>query len=93
MGEAIGKFEQPILFAILRLGAGAPTVAIRQEIESRAGRTVSPGAVYTALDRLEMRGFLSSHLGDSTPAPGGKRKRLYALEPAGARALSRSFTS
>ncbi len=34
---------------------------------------------------------MQSRLGEPTPARGGKRKRLYTIEPAGARALTRSY--
>ena len=91
MGESIGEFEQLILFAVIRLDAAASAVTVRQEIEARTGRTISSGALYTALDRMETRGFLSSRLGEPTPERGGKRKRLYTIEPAGARALTRSY--
>jgi PadR family transcriptional regulator, regulatory protein PadR len=91
MGESVGDFEQLILFAVVRLGAGATAVTIRQEIETRTSRTISSGALYTALDRLEARGFVQSRLGEPTAARGGKRKRHYAIEPVGARALTRSY--
>ena len=91
MGESVGEFEQLILFAVVRLDADATAVTIREEIETRTTRTISSGALYTALDRLEGRGFVSSRLGEPTAARGGKRKRHYTLEPAGARALSRSY--
>jgi PadR family transcriptional regulator PadR len=93
VSTSIGDFEQLILLALVRLGQDAYGVTIRQEIESRAARTVSPGALYTALDRLEKRGFVSSRLGDPTPERGGKRKRLYTLQPAGERALARIHES
>ena len=93
MADTIGDFEQRILFAMLRLGHDAYGVTIRREIETRTGRSVSPGALYTALDRLETRGFVSSRLGDPTPERGGKRKRMYTLRPAGERALARVFES
>jgi DNA-binding PadR family transcriptional regulator len=93
MPKTIGDFEQLILFALVRLGADVHGVPIRREIEERAGRAVSPGALYTALDRLEKRGLVSSRLGDPTPERGGKRKRLYTLQPAGERALARVFES
>jgi PadR family transcriptional regulator, regulatory protein PadR len=89
VSTSIGDFEQLILLALVRLGEDAYGVSIRQEIESRAVRTVSPGALYTALDRLEKRGFVTSRLGEPTPERGGKRKRLYTLQPAGERALAR----
>jgi PadR family transcriptional regulator PadR len=84
MGRGIGQFEHLLLIAVLRLGPdGAYGAGIRTELEAKTGRTVSPGAIYTALDRLESRGLVASWLGDATPQRGGKRKRHYRLEPAG----------
>ena len=91
MGDSVGEFEQLILFALVRFGTEASAVAIRQQIEARTRRAISPGALYTALDRLEARGLLTSRLGEPTPERGGKRKRLYTIEPAGARALTRTY--
>jgi PadR family transcriptional regulator, regulatory protein PadR len=91
MGESIGEFEQLILFAVVRLDADATAVTIRREIETRTSRTISSGALYTALDRLEARGLVQSRFGEPTAARGGKRKRLYTIEPAGARSLTRSY--
>jgi DNA-binding PadR family transcriptional regulator len=93
MPQIIGDFEQRILFALVHLGSDAYGVTIRDEIEARTGRTVSAGALYTALDRLEKRGLVSSRLGDSTPQRGGKRKRLYTVEAAGERALAEIYES
>jgi len=93
MPHVIGDFEQLILFALIRLGDDAYGVTIRLQIESRTGRAVSQGALYTALDRLERRGLVTSRLGDPTPQRGGKRKRLYTLQPAGERALARIYES
>jgi DNA-binding PadR family transcriptional regulator len=93
MPHIIGDFEQRILFALLRLGADAYGVTIREEIEARTGRAVSAGALYTALDRLEKRGLVASRLGEPTPERGGKRKRLYTVQPAGERALAHVYES
>lgn len=93
MSETIGDFEQRILLALLRLGSDAYGVTIRGDIETRTGRTVSPGALYTALTRMEKRGLVSSRLGEPTPERGGKRKRLYTVQPAGERALARVYES
>jgi DNA-binding PadR family transcriptional regulator len=93
MAQTIGDFEQLILFALVRLGTDAYGVTVRREIEERTGRAISPGALYTALDRLERRGMVSSRLGESTPERGGKRKRLYTLQPAGEQALARVYES
>jgi DNA-binding PadR family transcriptional regulator len=85
-----GEFEQTLLYIVLHLqhaGEEANGPAIRQTIEARTGRVISPGAIYTALNRLESRGFVRSALGDPTPERGGKRKRVYRLRPAGETAL------
>jgi DNA-binding PadR family transcriptional regulator len=86
-----GEFEVLVLFAVLKLEReGAYGVTIREEIETRTGRSVSTGAVYTALERLSERSFVSSEVGEPTAERGGRRKRLYHLEPAGVDALSES---
>jgi DNA-binding PadR family transcriptional regulator len=89
--RSLGDFEQLLLFAILRLRDGAYGVTIRQEIEERAGRFVSAGAMYTALDRLESKGLIASRIDEATPARGGRRKKYYRLEPSGADALRRAY--
>ena len=93
MTHTIGAFEQQILFALMHLGADAYGLTIREQIEARTGRPISAGALYTALDRLEKRGMVSSRLGDPTPQRGGKRKRLYTVESAGERALTQAYES
>ena len=90
MKRHLGEFEQTLLYAVLHLqnaGEGACGPTIRRTIEDRTSRALSPGAIYTAMDRLERRGFVSSRLGEPTPERGGKRKRYYRLRPAGATAL------
>ncbi len=65
-------------------------VTIRLEIEHRTGRTVSIGAVYATLRRLEDKGFVLSALGEPTASRGGRAKRYFELAPLGGRALGRS---
>ena len=48
---------------------------------------VSVPTVYSALDRLESKGLVSSQLGEPTAQRGGRAKRLFCVEPAGVRAL------
>jgi len=91
MMRSLGEFEQLLLFAVLRLGDDAYGARIRQEIEERTGRSVSAGAVYTGLDRLEQRGLVASREGEATPVRGGRRKRYYRLEPRGAASLSETW--
>jgi len=86
----LGEFEQLILFSVLELGDGAYGVAIRETIEDRTGRTVSSGAIYTALGRLEDRGMVRSRTGEPDGTAGRPRK-YYLLRREGARALKESY--
>lgn len=90
MSEHLGEFEQVVLLAILRLGEGAYGVPIRHEIQRRASRQVSVGALYSTLDRLESKGYLHSWFADATPQRGGRSKRYFRLLPDGVEALARS---
>ncbi len=88
--DNLGEFEQIALLALIRLRANAYGASIRQEIAERTGRDVSVGAVYTTLERLERKGFVSSARGAPTPERGGRAKRYYKIEAPGERALQRS---
>lgn len=90
MSSSLGDLEQLVLLATLRLGDGAYGVTIRDEIDQRAGRQVTLGSIYKALERLEKKGLLGSRMGEPEPVRGGRRRRLYRLHPAGQAALDRS---
>jgi len=83
----MGEFEQLVLLAILRLDGEAYGMGVRAEIEKRTGREVSYGAVYTALDRLEAKGFVAYHMGEPTPERGGRARKYFRVLPAGRDAL------
>jgi PadR family transcriptional regulator PadR len=85
-----GEFEQVVLLAVARLKDEAYGMAIREEIAERTGRDVGIGSVYSALDRMEAKGMVSSSLGAPTPERGGRAKRYYRLEPEGVSALNRA---
>jgi len=90
MSRALGEFEQLILFALVELGDDGYGASIGRTIERRTGRQVSAGAVYTALDRLTTRAMVRAEVGEPTAERGGRRRKYYRLEPAGAVALRRS---
>ena len=87
----IGQFEQLVLTAILALGERAYGVTIHDSAGRLAApKTISLGAIYATLDRLEEKGFIESWLSDPTPERGGRSKRHYRLQAAGERALRES---
>ena len=87
----VGQFEQFVLTAVMALRDQAYGVTIHAKVEEFISpRTVSLGAVYATLDRLEDKGFVASWLSDPTPERGGRAKRHYKLEAPGERALHES---
>ncbi len=85
--QNLGELEQILLLTLLRLGGDAYGAAIRQEILERTGRSITPGAIYPTLDRLERRGLLRSRLGGATAERGGRARRYFKITAAGVREI------
>ena len=86
--KRLGQFEREILLAIAHLSGRGYGVTIAKEVERITGRSVSLGAVYATVDRLQKKRMISSELGEATPERGGKPKRYYRVEAPGERALA-----
>jgi PadR family transcriptional regulator, regulatory protein PadR len=86
----LGEFEYLLISAAATLGDNAYGVTIREEIERTTGRQCSLGALYTTIDRLEKKGFLSTWMGDATPERGGRSKRMVRVSAKGVQA-AKSF--
>jgi DNA-binding PadR family transcriptional regulator len=84
----LGHFEQKLILVLASSDEDATGPTLAGELERRTGKRPSPGAVYTALDRLGSRGLVRSRLGDPLPQRGGKARRHYRLTAAG-RAVAR----
>jgi PadR family transcriptional regulator, regulatory protein PadR len=78
------------LLAIIHLEDDAYGVLIRREIEKRTKRQIAVGALYTALDRLERKGYVKSTMSEPTARRGGRAKRHFRVTPAGHGALRQS---
>ena len=87
MNATLGEFELTILLSVVRLGADAYGARIRRDASARARREYVVGAVYSTLQRLEDKGFVSSVMSDPTPVRGGRAKRCFRLTVPGERAL------
>ena len=79
----LGEFEYLVLTAAVQLDEDAYGAAIRREIEAATERRCSIGALYTTLDRLEIKGFVKTWMGDSTPQRGGRAKRMVSRNSEG----------
>ncbi len=89
-GDFLGEFEVLVLAALQRLGADAYAVTIKNDIESRAKRPASLGAIHASLGRLGDKGFVVFRVSDPLPVQGGRSRKFSRITPAGLRALRRS---
>ncbi len=86
-GTYLGELEELVLLHVGILHPEAYGVAVMDEIEKQAGRSLNISAVHSVLTRLEEKGYLKSKMSDPTEERGGRRKRIFLLTAAGKRAL------
>ena len=83
----LGEFEEIVLLTVAVLDGNAYGISIKDDIEERLNRKVSVGAMRTALNRLEKKGFVESYFGEATKTRGGKRKRYFVITSFGRKAI------
>lgn len=83
----LGEFEEIVMLTVGVLNNVAYSVAIKNEIESRLSRTVSMGALHTALKRLVDKGYLKSFAGEATQERAGRPKRYFEISALGKKAI------
>ena len=81
------------MLAVARLGDGAYGMTVRRALEERTGRSVSLGAVYSTLDRLETKGYVSSSESSGGAEREGRARRFFKLTPAGLKALNEGIAA
>lgn len=89
-GTNLGEFQEIVLLTILILDDEAYGLKIQQEMSDRLNRTLSRGALHSALSRLTEKGFIKSTVGGATAERGGRRKRFYFLTNSGKAALKQT---
>lgn len=85
-----GEFEQVVLLAVARMRGKGYGTSLRREIERNTERSVSIGAIYATLERLEEKRYVTSREGESIPERGGRARRHFSITRAGVEALLRS---
>ena len=83
----LGEFEELVLLAVAVLTPEAYSVVVADELERQTDKSVTTGAVHAALQRLENKGLVASHMGEATAERGGRRKRLFVVTASGSRVL------
>ncbi|HEY5825251.1 MAG TPA: helix-turn-helix transcriptional regulator [Cyclobacteriaceae bacterium] len=89
----LGEFEEVVMLTVGILNNAAYSVAIKDEIEFRLSRSVSMGALHTALKRLEDKGYLKSYAGESTEERAGRPKRYFEITALGKKAIQYAKTT
>ena len=84
----LGEFEYLLITAATRLGEEAYGAAIRREIEDATGHRCSIGALYTTLDRLQIKGLVKTWMGEATAKRGGRAKRMVRVTAKGVQAAT-----
>ncbi len=83
----LGEFELMILLTVLRMGDEVYGVPLAKELAVLRSGDVSLGSVYAALDRLELKGLITSRLGDPTAERGGRAKRYFRVSKEGLQSI------
>lgn len=89
--KSLGEFEHLVLLSVLQLRKDARAIDIRSHIQTQTGRSVSRGALYSSLERLEKKGFLYWEVEDSSPERGGIPRRRFFVTEAGLEAVRTSL--
>ncbi len=87
----LGEFEELVLLIVGALHDDAYSISVKKELKDRTGRNPSIGALHSALNRLEEKGFINSTEGGATKERGGRRKRYYQITNAGKKAIQTAY--
>ncbi len=84
----LGAFEELVLLSVGILENDAYGITIRLQLEENLKKSISLGALYAALQRLEEKGWVESSIGGITEKRGGRRKQYYKITRDGVFALN-----
>lgn len=85
--EDLTVYESIFLLAILSLEDNAYGVTIREAASKIKGHSLSYGTIYSYLDQLSRKGYVTKEVGSPKAERGGRRKIYYKLSPEGREAL------
>jgi len=84
------KMEEQILMTVWRFQGEGYGVNVFRYLEKMNEKRITLGVVYDILERLRMKGYLVTTMGDPTPTRGGMRKKYYEITDAGVEKLIKS---
>ena len=90
MTRKLAELEHVVLLVAYRIGPEASAPEIGRVLESEAGRSVSRGALYQALERLANRGYLRWSVEAVSSKRPGTVRRKFAVTSEGQAVLAES---
>ncbi|MGD8534556.1 MAG: helix-turn-helix transcriptional regulator [Candidatus Aminicenantes bacterium] len=81
------KIEEILLLSIWELKDEAYGFKIRHHVSDIIGKDFTYGNLYSALDRLTRKKYVSKRTGESTPQRRGKTRMYYTISSSGIEAL------
>lgn len=83
----LSRREEQVLLAIWNLQEEAYLLSILKYLSDITGSDWSLGTVQGPIIQLERKGFINTHMGDSSPIRGGRRKKICRISKHGIEAL------
>ena len=85
--KLLSRSEEIVLITILKLEENAYGVAIRKKLHEETETLWSFGSIYTALNTLTRKGYVTKSKGSPSAERGGRHKCLYSVTSEGLDAL------
>lgn len=89
--KELTKIEEILLWAIAELEDEAYGFRIRQHVSATLGLDYTYGNLYSALGRLDQKGYVLKRTAEGVPARRGKPRVYYTLSEDGRRALREAY--
>jgi PadR family transcriptional regulator PadR len=89
--KELTKIEEILLWAIAELEDEAYGFRIRQHVSAKLGLDYTFGNLYSALGRLDQKGYVFKRSAEGDPARRGKPRMYYTLSKDGQRALREAY--
>lgn len=85
------KIEEILLLAIWKLKDEAYGYKIRHQVKEIIRKDFTYGNLYSALNQLAKKTYVTKRLGEATPSRRGKIRIYYKVSPAGRAALKNAL--
>ena len=85
----LSRREEQVLLAIWNLKDDAYLISVMQHLSKLTKTDWSLSAVQKPLIQLERKGYISTHMGESTSRRGGRRKKMCVITEEGIESLKK----